>query len=219
MIYLWRRDFSPWSCCCSTDRMCGMRVCEWTQRELTLDIRFMGGDYDPGHSGRNREKDKQSRGRWERQRRREKGRENGAKAMKWNEVFDLPRTGQVLLVECLIWCRANERMDTTSCSEHSLWPHNTEKERVAHGNLFICHTALLSLSITLVCIPSFLFIFLEQHTLKSGSLQSLSGSFLERHLVLLRASVVASNGRSFLISFILIDAVSAVKRYPPADTK
>lgn len=56
MIYLWRRDFSPWSRYCPIDRMCGMRVCEWTRRELTLDIRFMSGDYDPGHSGRNREK-------------------------------------------------------------------------------------------------------------------------------------------------------------------
>lgn len=41
--------------------MCGMWVCEWTQQELTLNIRFMGGDYDPGHSGRNREKDSKAK--------------------------------------------------------------------------------------------------------------------------------------------------------------
>lgn len=128
MIYLWRRDFSPWSCCCSTDRMCGMRVCEWTQRELTLDITFMGGDYDPGHSGRHREKDKQSQGQWERRgwTVRDAGR---MKQRPWNEMRCLISPGQVrfLPVECLIWCRAYERMDTTSCTEHLLRPHIMEK--------------------------------------------------------------------------------------------
>lgn len=42
----------------------------------------MGGDYGPGHSGRNREKDKQSQGQWEGQEGGERRRENVAKAMK-----------------------------------------------------------------------------------------------------------------------------------------
>ena len=58
--------------------------------------------------------------------------------------------------------------------------------------------------------------FFVQHTL---TLHSLSKSFLERHLVLLQASVVSSNVWSFLFSFILIDALGAVERYPPADAK
>lgn len=77
--------------------MCGMRVCEWTQQEPTLDIRFMGGDYDPGRSGRNREKDSKTKANG----RDEVEKENGAEP--WNEVFDLHRTGQLLLVDCLIW--------------------------------------------------------------------------------------------------------------------
>ena len=124
----------PWSRCCSTDGMWGMRVCEWTRRELTLDIRFTGGDYDPGRSGRKREKKTskaKASGRGKRRETQGRGRANGAKAMKWNEVFDLPGTGQVLLAECLIWCRACERMDTTGCTEHLLWPRIMEKETAA----------------------------------------------------------------------------------------
>lgn len=57
-----------------------MRVCEGTQPELTLDIRFMGEDYDPGHSGRGTEKkeDSKANGRDERWREWSKGHE-----MKW----------------------------------------------------------------------------------------------------------------------------------------
>lgn len=121
VICRWRRDFSPWSCYCSIDGMCGMRVCEWTRRELTLDIRFTGGDYDPGHSGRNREEKAKPRPMGD-----SRGGENGAKAMKWNEVFDLPGTGQVSPLECLIWWRAYYRTDTSSCTEHPKWERKTD---------------------------------------------------------------------------------------------
>lgn len=58
-----------------------------------------------GHSGRNREEHSKAKadGRETRGGERERGRESGAKAMKWNELFDLPRTGQVLGLDCLIW--------------------------------------------------------------------------------------------------------------------
>lgn len=148
--------------------MCGMRVCEWTQQELTLDIRFMGGDYDPGRSGRNREKDSKAKANGRDKRWRERGRENGAKAMKWNEVFDLPRTGQVLPVECLIWCRADERVDTTSCTKHKIWLHILELETVAECDLYIylSHRRPFSVPcISLLIFFPFLFKFFEQHFL------------------------------------------------------
>ena len=172
MIYSWRRDFSHWSCYCSIDGMCGMPVCEWTQQELTLDIRFMGGDYDPGHSGRNREKDSKAKANRGDERWRETGRENGAKAMKWNEVFDLCRTGEVLPVECLIWCRAYERMN----GHHQLYIMSTYngKEGCSYSGIviyvFICHTTIPSLSIRLAYeyFPIFFFKYFEKHTLKTS---------------------------------------------------
>lgn len=54
--------------------MCGMRVCEWTQHELTLEIRFMGEEYDPGRRGRNGEQDSKAGSRGGGMRWREKAR-------------------------------------------------------------------------------------------------------------------------------------------------
>lgn len=137
-IYSWRRDFSPWSCCCSTDRMCGMRVCEWTQRELTLDIRFTPGDYDPGHSGRNREKRKaKPRPIEERERRRERGESQGRMEQRpWDGMRCLISPGQV-------------RSDTGWVSDlmYSLWK-NGYHTYVCY--IYIIHSATFSLFTSLV---------------------------------------------------------------------
>ena len=112
--------------------MCGMQVCEWTQHELTLNIRFMGGEYDPGRCGRNREEDSkaESSGRDMSWRKKSQGAGSGANAMKWNAVFDLPGTGYVLPAECLILCRSSGSLDRAFImatpngegESSSLWP-------------------------------------------------------------------------------------------------
>lgn len=98
-----------------------------------------------GALARNREKDSKAKAngrdkRWG---------ENGAKAMKWNEVFDLHGTGQVLLVRCLIWCRVYERVDTSSCTEHSLWPNIMEKQTLR--SLFTCYTTIIWIFPWILC--------------------------------------------------------------------
>lgn len=193
--YLWRRDFSPRACYCSADGMCRMRVCEWTRRELTLDIRFTGGDYDPGHSGRNREKDSESWGQRERderlgEREKEAGRaERRPTEMKWGVWSPRDRSGLT---------GAASGLTQTGCTEHSLWLHIMKRRQcLIVIYVIMCHTTFLSLSLSINIPPFF-------HQFFALSLHFLSKSFPERHLGFLPASVVP--WWSPLFAFIVIDA-------------
>lgn len=104
----------PWSCCCSTDGMWGMRVCEWTRRELTLNIRFTGGDYDSGRSGRNGRK-RQAKPRPVGEARGGRHREEAGRMAQrpWNEMRCLISLGQVLSYRWSVWCDAEPVKDWT----------------------------------------------------------------------------------------------------------
>lgn len=125
MIYLWRRDFSPLSCYCSTARMCGMQVCVSELSESwhsTLDLWVE--ITTPGRSGRKQRKRQQK----PRPMGETGGGEKRAGRMEqkpWNEMRCLISMGQVRSYQRSVWSDVEpvKAWTTTICTEHSLYSH------------------------------------------------------------------------------------------------
>lgn len=119
--------------------MCGMPVCEWTQREPTLDIRFMGEDYDPGRSGRNREKDSKAKANGTDERRREKA--GRTEQMPRNEMRCLISPGQARSYPWSVWSDV-EPLKAPPAAQGIHYSHTYWKRRNTLESMYLFVTPL-----------------------------------------------------------------------------
>lgn len=119
--------------------MCGMPVCEWTQREPTLDIRFMGEDYDPGRSGRNREKDSKAKANGTDERRREKA--GRMEQMPRNEMRCLISPGQARSYPWSVWSDV-EPLKAPPAAQGIHYSHTYWKRRNTLESMYLFVTPL-----------------------------------------------------------------------------
>lgn len=208
----------PWSCCCSTDGMWGMRVCEWTRRELTLNIRFTGGDY--GALAETGEKDKQSQGQWERQEEGDAGKRQGewrkGHEMKWgvwspwdrscltggvSDVMQSPwKNGHHRLHRPFIMATHNGKGDGGSLRSMYLFVTPPSFLCPSHKRMNISHFPLQILGAAHLKISPESTLFVRKFSLRGTW-------FYSGPLLYLQMAVS-------LFSFILIDAVATVETFP-----
>lgn len=184
--------------------MRGMRVCEWTQQELTFDIRFMGGDYDPRRPGRKGEKDGKAKANGRDRRWREKA--GRVEQMPWNEMRCLISPGWVRSDRWTVWSHVEPVKAPPSCTEHN----------VIRGFFFfiticICH-AVTSTNVEI-------YLFSPQVLWETNSLNLTLVCTLCPKLSLGRAWLNLQMPVRLSFSFILIDALGTANQYLPADTK
>lgn len=191
--------------------MCGMRVCEWTRRELTPDIRFMGGDYDPGHSGRNREEERQQG-----QGQRERQEVERTEQRPWNEMRCLISPGQVRSYWRSVWSDEEPMKEWTPAAALGIhYGRNRKRDSCSLWYIYL-----------LVMPPTFLSIPLANEYFHLFSFPSHSEISPKSTLFVQKFPWEALGFTpslccifKCLFSFILIDALSATARYPPADAK
>lgn len=152
----------------------------------------------------------------------ERRRKNEAKAMKWNEVFDLPRTGQVFTgrvsdLMSSLWKNGHHQLHWAFITA----THNGKgRQQLVVSYIFICHTTIPFLSIPLM------YEYFPLFSLNSWTttLKNLTKVYTLCPKVSLTCTWFYSGPLLYLqmpehfsFPFILIDAVATVERHPPAD--